>query len=164
VETTKTNEQGKHKPDARGKKPGNSRPWCWCEKAILRLITETFAESNQAASARSLYLAMTELASDQQSDVFTVPGALIAYKAGLSVRTVERLMHGLEHLEIVAVKRNIARPTSGTAGAIKAASTYTLLTVRRSDATSMRHGGKHASKSDMYKNLEESMKNLRIVV
>jgi len=120
-------------------------PFCWQNKATLTLITETFAESNQAVSARSLYVALTELASDEQSETFTASKALIAHKAGLSVKTVERLLRGFEEMGLVKIDRNSA---SATFGAIKSANTYTLPSMRHGDATSMRHGGKHASKSD----------------
>ena len=126
-------------------RPCKERPWCWCEKTVLRMITETFAESNQAVSARSLYLALCELASDKQSDTFTVNKALIAHKAALSVKTVERLLHGLEEVALVRIVRNVAVATSGS---IKSANTYTLLAMRPGDATSMRHGSKQGSKSD----------------
>jgi hypothetical protein len=120
-------------------------PFCWQDKATLKLITETFAESNQAVSARSLYLALSELASDEQSETFKARKALIAHRAGLSVKTVERLLHGFEQLGLVKVDRGLAKAGSGS---IKSPNTYTLLAMRHGDATSMRHGGKHASKSD----------------
>src|SRR5205823_3824211 len=100
---------------------------------------------NQAVSARSLYLALCELASDKQSETFTVNKALIAHKAAVSVKTVERLLHGFEELALVRVDRNVARATSGS---IKSANTYALLAMRHGDATSMRHGSKQGSKSD----------------
>ena len=116
------------------------------------MITEAFAESNQAASARSLYLALTELASDKQSETFAVSKALISHKAGISVKTAERLLPGLESLGLVRVDRN----TQPGLGAIKAVSTYTLLSLRHQVATSLRHHGHNGSKSDK---VEEAMKN-----
>ena len=69
--------------------PGKDRPWCWCEKDALEMITETFSESNQSASARSVYVSLCQIASDEGSNTFTVNKALIAHKAGVSVKTVE---------------------------------------------------------------------------
>ena len=105
------------------------------------MITETFSEANQSASARSVYLALCQLASDEQSDTFTSRKALIAHKSGVSIKTVERILSDFEKLRVIKVHRNCA------AGAFKAPSTYTLLTIRHGDAT-MRHHGKHAFKSD----------------
>ncbi len=65
-------------------------PFCWQNKKVLTHITETFAESDRAASARSVYLALSEVASDEQSDTFQVSKALIAHKAGVSIKTVQR--------------------------------------------------------------------------
>src|SRR5439155_13527751 len=103
-------------------------PFCWCEKTILAMITETFSESDQAASARSLYVALTELASDSGSETFTARKALIAHRAGLSISTTERLLKGFEQLNLVAITRN-------RLGAWKQPNTYTLLTMRNGDAT-----------------------------
>lgn len=116
------------------------------------MITEAFSESNQAASARSLYLALTELASDEGSETFTVSKALISHKAGISVKTAERLLPGLESLQLVKIDRN----TQPGAGAIKAVSTYTLLSLRHEVASSLRHHGHNGSKSDKVK---EPLKN-----
>jgi hypothetical protein len=145
MDPNNSNGEGKNNIAIGRGKPSKQRPWCWCEKTVLRVITETFAESSQAISARSLYLALCELASDNQSDTFTENKALIAHKAGLSVKTVERLLHGFEELALVRVDRNVSRTTSGS---IKSANTYTLLAMRHGDATSMRHGSKQGSKSD----------------
>jgi hypothetical protein len=123
-------------------------PYCWQHKSVLREITKVFGESNQAASARSVYLALTELASDYQSERFTVNKALIAHKAGLSVKTVERLLHGLEEANFIRVQREL-KPATG--GAIKSPNTYTLLP--------MRQEGKPHSKSDKVERiLKESKK------
>jgi len=85
------------------------------------MITETFSESDQAASARSVYLALTELASDFGSDTFTATKALIAHKAGLSYSSVQRLLKGLEQLGVVRIQRGRIN------GLLRTANTYTLL-------------------------------------
>ncbi len=133
-------------------------PFCWQNKRVLRLITETFAESNQAASARSVYLAMTEIASDLQAETFIAGIADIARRAGVSYKTVDRLLGGLVALGVIAVRR---RATAAGSGRIKAPSEYTLLSIglsnsssiRLSDLSSIGHGGKHTSMTDI---LEES--------
>jgi len=53
----------------------------------------------------SLYVALTELASDEHSETFTASKALIAHKAGLSVKTVERLLRGFEEMGLVKIDR-----------------------------------------------------------
>ncbi len=129
-------------------------PYCWQNKKVLTHITETFAESDRAASARSVYVALSEVASDKRSDTFKVRKALIAYKAGVSIKTVERILKDLEKLGLVKSERGFAEVGSGT---IKAPNTYTLLSMRLGDATTMRHEGKPTSKSDK---VEESEKNV----
>jgi hypothetical protein len=114
-----TDEQGRGKPN-------NTRPWCWCEKATLTMITETFSESNQSASARSVYLALCQLASDNQSDTFTESKALIAHKSGVSPSTVARLLKIFEQLPVLHVERNFVN-------GVKISSTYTLLPISHSD-------------------------------
>ena len=125
-------------------------PFCWQNKKVLTHITETFAESDRAASARSVYVALSEVASDKRSDTFKVRKALIAYKAGVSIKTVERILKDLEKLGLVKIGRGFAEVGSAT---IKAPNTYTLLSMRHGDATSMRHEGKPNSKSDRRKRI-----------
>jgi len=107
-------------------------PFCWLHKEPLEMIAETFSESDQAASARSVYLALTELASDNGSERFTATKALIAHRACLSISTTERLLKGFEQLNLVAITRN-------RIGAWKQPNTYTLLTIRNGYAT-LRNG------------------------
>jgi hypothetical protein len=66
---------------------------------------------------------------------------LIAHKAGVSVKTVERLLVGFEQLALIKIDRN------DVAGVFKAPNTYTLLPIRHCDA-SMRHHGQQASMTD----------------
>lgn len=132
--------------------PGDD-PWCWQSKRVLKAITEVFGESNQAASARSVYLALTELASDEQMETFTAAKALIAHKAGVSVKTAETRLKGLVELGAVRIE-----PQRGTAnsGVIKASNKYTLIAMRNGYALTMRNEGRQGSVSDK---VEESEKN-----
>jgi hypothetical protein len=104
-------------------------PFAWQHKDTLRIITETFSESDQTASARSLYVALTELASDNESETFTATKALIGHKAGLSYSTVQRLLKGLQQLNLIRIQPGRIN------GALKTANTYTLLTIGHSDRT-----------------------------
>jgi hypothetical protein len=103
--------------------------FCWQHKKVLTLITETFSESDQAASALAVYVAMTKLASDKGSATFTAAKSLIAHTAGVSVSTVQRLLKGFEQLGVVKIKRR------AIAGAFKAPNTYTLLAIGHHDAS-----------------------------
>jgi hypothetical protein len=113
-------------------KPSKGRPWCWQEKDALTMITDTFSESDQAASACSVYVALTELASDNGTETFTAKKALIAHKAGVSVSTVARLLKGFEQLGVVKIGRGLVPAVSG---AIKSPNTYTLLPMRNNDVS-----------------------------
>ena len=119
------------------------------------MITETFSESDQSASARSVYVALTELASDNGTETFTATKALIAHEAAVSVKTVERILKGLEQLGAVKIERGLI------AGAFNAPNTYTLLslskhvaTLRHGDATLRLEGSR--SKSDKVKEKERN--------
>ena len=97
-------------------------PFCWAAKSALRRITETTGESQETACrVRSTYLALCELASDEGQETFVASKSLIAYRAGLSIRTVQRVFPDLERAGVLRVKRNAYGP--------KTASGYTLLSV-----------------------------------
>ena len=98
--------------------------WCWQEKAALRKITEVFSESGSAASARSVYVALTEIASDNQAEHFQEKVALIAHKAGVSVRTAGGLLQSLEQIGLVKITR---QKLSGTK--LDAPSIYRVLSL-----------------------------------
>jgi hypothetical protein len=106
--------------------------FCWQHKKVLTFIRDTFSESDQAASALAVYVAMTKLGSDFGSETFTAAKALIAHTAGVSVSTVERLLKAFEQLGLVKIERR------AIAGAFKAPNTYTLLAIRHCDV-SIRH-------------------------
>jgi hypothetical protein len=65
-----------------------AKAFCWQEKAVLRQIREAFDLTHNVSSALATYVALTEIASDKQSDSFTTTEAWIARQSGLSVRTV----------------------------------------------------------------------------
>jgi hypothetical protein len=101
-------------------------PFCWQHKETLEIIRDAFDSTNDVSSALAVYLALSESASDFGSDTFTATKALIAHKAGLSVRTVQRLLNGFEQLGIVKIERQFAKQHTGV---IRAANTYTLLSL-----------------------------------
>jgi hypothetical protein len=77
----------KRKSNAARGKPCKERPWSWQEKAVLRMIGDIFDATNDVRSARSVYLSLTEFASDAQSNTFSQSIAKIARRAGVSYRT-----------------------------------------------------------------------------
>lgn len=126
----------------------------------MRLITDTFSESNQAVSARSVYVALTELASDNQCESFTANKALIAHRAGVSVRTADTILNGLRELGVLAIQ---SQRQAVNAGVIKAANSYTLLAIGNGCASTIGNGCKQPSISDKVEEseriLEEKEKN-----
>lgn len=130
------------------------------------MITETFSESKQAASARSIYVALTELASDLRTESFTANKALIAHRAGVSVKTAETLLKGLHSIGVIHVE---TQRQERNAGAIKAANVYTLRAIRndcashpteksamRNDyASTMRNGGTSSTSDKVEEHFQE---------
>jgi len=127
-------------------------PFAWQHKTILKMINDAFSDADRCVSARSVYLALTELASDHGVETFTETKALIAHKAMVSVKTVERILKGFEELGIVKVERAFASSNSGT---IQAPNTYTLVALRLDDVATLRLGGTH-SKSEKVEQRKES--------
>jgi hypothetical protein len=99
-------------------------PYCWIEKRKLRMIGDVFSQKaasiNSASSARSLILALVEIASDRQSDKFDASQPEIAIRAGLSVSTVRRILPVFGQLGLVKIKRN-------SINGIETTSTYTII-------------------------------------
>ena len=94
-------------------------PFCWQHKPALRLIREAFDADKTVASALAVYLALTEIASDEESEVFTTTHAWIAQKCGVSPRTVQDRLNGLVEISLVEIHTP----------ALKSPSTYRLLSV-----------------------------------
>ena len=78
-------------------------PFCWLGKRRLRLLAEVFAEDKvgSLAAARSVYLALSEIASDRQSDTFTVATSYIAQRASVTSKTVRRVIKIFKRLGFV---------------------------------------------------------------
>ena len=120
--------------------PRNTRdgPWCWAAKSALKRIQDATGENEGAnCRARSVYLALCEISSDKGCEEFNVNKALIAFRAGLSVRTVQRVLPDLERAGVVLIRRS--------ANGLRTASTYILTghngrTYSHNDPT-IGHGG-----------------------
>jgi hypothetical protein len=72
------------------------------------------------AAARSVYLALSEIASDKQSDTFTVATSYIGQRAGVTSKTVRRVIKILKRLGFLKVQ---GRSSNG----LKSANQYTLV-------------------------------------
>jgi hypothetical protein len=97
-------------------------PFCWLPKRQLRKIAEVFAEGKigTLVAARSVFLALSEIASDKQSDIFTAATSYIAQRAGVALKTARRMIKIFKQLGFLKVQ-----PRS--ANGLKIASEYTLI-------------------------------------
>lgn len=122
-------------------------PFAWVAKNILRLIREHFDSSSQLTLALAIYLVLTEIASNLETNQFTTSYANIASKAGVSRRTVIRIMKQLEEIGIISIeerregKRNLSNVISLLGG----------------DSLTPVTGKKTASQSPFRINLEETI-------
>lgn len=94
-------------------------PFCWQHKVALRKIREAFDAEKTVASALAVYLALTEIASDDETEEFQTTHAWIANKSGVSPRTVQDRLTGLAEIGVVKIHTP----------ALKSPSTYRLLSV-----------------------------------
>ena len=85
------------------------------------MIGDIFDATNDVRSARSVYLSLTQFASDAQRNTFSQPVGKIARRAGVSYRTCFEVLKRFEALKILAVKRNRLAGTKE-----RSPSTYTL--------------------------------------
>jgi hypothetical protein len=97
-------------------------PFCWLEKPKLRNIGDAFAEGKigSLAAARSVYLALSEIASDRQSDTFIAATLYIAQRGGVTSKTVQRVTKILRRLGFL-------RMQGRSANGLKLANEYTLI-------------------------------------
>lgn len=109
---------------ARDIRAGN---FAWLAKSSLTFVQESFSESNNVASALAVYLALAWLASDHADTTFQASKGLIAYRAGVSIRTAGDVLKKLEGIGLVRVERQTAR-----SGYPDAPNYYTLLAVGNS--------------------------------
>ena len=77
-------------------------PYTWQAKAALRRIRDRFESGANVASVIAAYVALTEIASDEQSGSFTKAGGYIAYRAGMARSTLEVVLPALRELGLIA--------------------------------------------------------------
>ncbi|NQV14693.1 winged helix-turn-helix domain-containing protein [bacterium] len=122
-------------------------PFSWQEKEVLRCIRMHLDESSLLNSALALYLVLTEIASNQQTEKFPASYAKIAQMTGISRRSAIRIMREFEILGIVNVKRR-------KEGNRNLNSVYTLLS---GDSQSLVPGTKTGKLSPLRRIKEESV-------
>lgn len=96
-----------------------AKPFCWQHKDARRRIREAFDRAKTVHSALGIYDALTEIASDKQSEVFETTHAYIAQMSGWSPRTVQDRLDELVEIGLIEIHTP----------ALKAPSTIRLLAV-----------------------------------
>jgi len=80
-------------------------PFCWQNKETLRGIRESLDACTNLPSILGVYHALTEIASNEQSNQFTTTQSHIAQLAGgISTKTVGRCLKELRALEIISTE------------------------------------------------------------
>ena len=130
-------------------------PYCWQAKQARRLMREKMNGHESTSSLLSLYDAMTEEASNQESEVFTAGQPYLGALSGLSARTVQCLEPLLEEFGVVQIQRPKLRGHN----------TYKLIafgqgvvTLRHNDLT-LRHGRIRGSCRPVERTEKEQRKN-----
>jgi hypothetical protein len=90
-------------PNTRSRTP--EPPYCWQNKEARRHIREKMNGHESTSSVLSLYAAMTEEASNQESEVFAAGQPYLGELSGLSARSVRRLERLLEEFGVIEIKR-----------------------------------------------------------
>jgi hypothetical protein len=122
-------------------------PWCWQSKATLKTISDIFDATKDIASARSVYVALSEIASDEGSESFTRPISQIASRAAVSYRTAASILNRFESLKLIAIDRHLVEGTKE-----RSPSTFTLL------GNDCRTSGNGCSKASLPRNIKETEK------
>ena len=76
-------------------------PYCWQSKEALRKIREHFDGDSLLPYALSVYCALTENASNKGEEEFTTLQSHLAQLAGVSVRTVRRVLPDLRQVGVI---------------------------------------------------------------
>lgn len=79
---------------------GRRQPWCWQEKPILKYIRKSF-EKGEIATATAIYVALTEIASNRQTDAFNTKRATVAEMVGRSANSVDRYLSRFQELGLL---------------------------------------------------------------
>lgn len=105
------------KSSAKSRPPSSLRgirdgPFSWEGKPARRRIREACDATNDALAAQGVYAALAEIASDEQSEIFSATHAKIAMVAGASVRTVQKHIRTLSEIGLLQVSTPVLRAPS----------------------------------------------------
>lgn len=79
--------------------PKDSGPWCWQEKAVRRHIRkEAGDECALKRDALAVYDAITEKASDEESETVTATHVILSDRSGVSVAQIKRVLPFLREI------------------------------------------------------------------
>jgi hypothetical protein len=119
-----------------GERSMSDGPYMWANKSALHRVLNNSGGETSNTICLHVYLALCWIASDQQSDTFTVKSSYIAQRAGYRYRSTFDALKDLERLKLIHISR--------TKKSMKAPSTYTVLpfcTTRRTLCTSRQPSG-----------------------
>lgn len=139
----------------RSKKPSNEGSWVWASRHMLEAITDIASESNQAASVRSIYLALMQLDRCGAGVVETTRAELCAL-AGVRYTTLDTGINTLKRSGAVESERIRHR-------GLDTGLRVTLLSVPDKRAPVPADGGAPVPAADADKSVE-GIKNSRIEV
>ena len=125
-------------------------PYCWQSKTVRKSIRDDYDGDHFGTAVLAVYDALTEIASDEQSETFTTLQSHIAKKACLGVTTVKKALPELRRLA------TISYATPKLRGAI----TFTLLAATRLTIAATRPTLAKTRIHPSLATVEESKKNL----
>jgi hypothetical protein len=131
-------------------------PWLWVSKAALSQIRTVAGDrENVACLARSVYFAFCELASDCGFQNFSTSKGLIAFRAGLSARTVQRILPELVLAGVIEIQENANGPGTASAYCLLGSPTPSLIVSTPSPAVLRGRLARGDSQSPLYKERKE---------
>lgn len=84
---------------------GRTLAYAWQEKSILRMIRAHYDTSKRVTGGLAAYTALTEKASNTQSDDFEATQGDLARLAGMHRNTISSYLEDFEALKVIAVER-----------------------------------------------------------
>lgn len=73
----------------RSRKPSDEGGWCWAARDALEVVNAVAAETNQVPLARSVYVALTQMAPKSAPPVFDAKRVVVATLAGVRIRSLD---------------------------------------------------------------------------
>jgi len=85
-------------------KPSEGGPWGWYRKAARKMIRAALDGQSMVASVLGVYDALTELASNDQSDFFWAAHSSIVKHSGFSLSQVKRCLKELKRIGLIKIQ------------------------------------------------------------